>query len=194
MGRSKEFEDEVVLRKAMELFLQQGYEKTSMSELVEHMGIHKRSMYDTFGDKHSLFMRTLDVFGEQMQEELKREALQAKTPIESIKSIFDRAIEGMCEDNQRWGCMFVNSAAELAPRDPEVKERVEKAFTQTEQFIKELVMKGQAEGEISNELDAESLSEYLHNALLGIRILSRSAASKDKLHRIVDFSLSILQK
>ena len=37
MGRNKEFEEDEVLKKAMELFWLQGYEKTSMSDLVEHM-------------------------------------------------------------------------------------------------------------------------------------------------------------
>lgn len=39
MARSKEFEENVVLEKAMKLFWEQGYEKTSISVLVEHMGI-----------------------------------------------------------------------------------------------------------------------------------------------------------
>ena len=60
MGRSREFDENVVLQKAMELFWEQGYEKTSLSDLVEHMGIHRRSLYDTFGDKHTLFLKTLD--------------------------------------------------------------------------------------------------------------------------------------
>lgn len=55
MGRSREFDENVVLQKAMELFWKQGYEKTSLNDLVEHMGIHRRSLYDTFGDKHTLF-------------------------------------------------------------------------------------------------------------------------------------------
>ena len=53
MARSKEFEENEVLDKAMRLFWEQGYEKTSMTDLVEHMGIHRRSLYDTFGDKHT---------------------------------------------------------------------------------------------------------------------------------------------
>lgn len=44
MARSKAFEVSVVLDKAMRLFWEQGYEKTSMTDLVQHMGIHRRSL------------------------------------------------------------------------------------------------------------------------------------------------------
>lgn len=57
MARSKEFDIDDVLLKAMTIFWQQGYEKTSMQDLVTGMGIHKRSMYDTFGDKHTLYIK-----------------------------------------------------------------------------------------------------------------------------------------
>ncbi|WP_246772684.1 TetR/AcrR family transcriptional regulator [Paenibacillus polymyxa] len=60
MSRSKEFDETEVLDKAMQLFWEQGYEKTSMTDLVKHMGIHRRSLYDTFGDKHTLFLMALD--------------------------------------------------------------------------------------------------------------------------------------
>lgn len=60
MARSKEFEVNEVLDKAIQLFWTQGYEKTSMQDLVEFMGIHRRSIYDTFGDKHALFMKALE--------------------------------------------------------------------------------------------------------------------------------------
>ena len=60
MARSKEFNEEEALDKAMEIFWKQGYEKTSIQDLVDQMGIHRRSLYDTFGDKHSLFVQTLE--------------------------------------------------------------------------------------------------------------------------------------
>ena len=77
MGRSKEFEESEALQKAMELFWQQGYEKTSMSDLVEHMGVHRGSLYDTFCDKHTLFLKTLDCFGELLGARLKSETSRA---------------------------------------------------------------------------------------------------------------------
>jgi len=68
MGRSREFDEEVALHKAMELFWEQGYEKTSMGDLVNHMGIHRKSLYDTFGDKHTLYLKAIDCYKEYIQE------------------------------------------------------------------------------------------------------------------------------
>ena len=44
----------------MQIFLEKGYEKTPMQGLVDQMGIHRRSIYDIFGDKHELFLKILD--------------------------------------------------------------------------------------------------------------------------------------
>jgi TetR/AcrR family transcriptional repressor of nem operon len=58
----------------------------------------------------------------------------------------------------------------------------------------DIIRKGQQAGEFSCDYDAEVLAENLHNTLLGIRLLARISASKEKLHRIAGFSLAILNK
>ena len=57
MARHKEFEREEALQKAMEVFWSRGYGAASIQDLVEHMGINRQSLYDTFGDKHALYLR-----------------------------------------------------------------------------------------------------------------------------------------
>lgn len=192
MGRSREFDENVVLQKAMELFWKQGYEKTSLNDLVEHMGIHRRSLYDTFGDKHTLFLKTIDCYEDLIKDKVQFETLHAETAKQAIQFIFDFMIEGY-EDRQ-WGCLIVNSATEMGLRDKEVKEKTEAAFMQTEHLLADLVRKGQQTGEFSCEYDAEVLAEILQNTLLGIRVLLRTSASKEKLHRIADFFLNLLNK
>ncbi|MBU3154244.1 TetR/AcrR family transcriptional regulator [Clostridium estertheticum] len=192
MGRSKEFDENVVLQKAMELFWEQGYEKTSLSDLVEHMGIHRRSLYDTFGDKHTLFLKTIDCYNELIKNKIQAEVSHAETSKQAIQFIFDFMIEGY-EDRQ-WGCLIVNSATEMALRDKEVEEKTEEAFMQMEHFLADLVRKGQQTGEFSCDYDAEVLAEILQNTLLGIRVLLRTTASKEKMHRIADFLVNLLNK
>lgn len=192
MGRSKEFEESVVLQKAMELFWQQGYEKTSLNDLVEHMGIHRRSLYDTFGDKHTLFLKAIDCFSEFTKNRLNLGVLHAKTAKQAIQFIFDFMIEE--SGDKSLGCLFVNAATELAARDKEVEEKIKKAFMGLEHLIAECIRKGQQAGEIRCDYDAEFLAENLHNALLGIRVLARTSASREKMKRIEEFSLSLLNK
>lgn len=190
MGRNKEFEENIVLQRAMEVFWQQGYEKTSMSDLVEQMGIHRKSLYDTFGDKHSLYLKAIDLYGEYSTAKLKSETLKSKTAYQAIQSIFDYIIEG--NEDKHCGCLFVNAAAEMGPRDQEVLKKAEEAFSQTENFIAEIVKKGQEDGEFSCEYDDEILGEILHNALLGLRVLVKTSASKEKMRSIAKFFLDLI--
>ena len=191
MGRSKEFEENEVLQRAMELFWQQGYEKTSMSDLVEHMGIHRKSLYDTFGDKHALYLKVIDRYGEFSTATLMSEILRATNPYQALQYIFDYIIEG--NEDKHWGCLFVNAATEMGPWDKAVEEKTAEAFRMAEDIIAGIVREGQKSGEFSCDYNAEILGEILHNTLLGLRVLVRTSASKEKMHRIADFFLNLLR-
>jgi len=190
MGRSKEFDEDTVLQKAMEIFWQQGYEKTSMSDLVEHMGIHRKSIYDTFGDKHALYLKAIDRYDAFSTAKFETETLRAQTSLQAMQNIFDYIIDG--NEDTHYGCLFVNATAELGPRDQAVLEKTENAFSHAEEFIAEIIGKGQENGEFSKEYDNELLGEILHNTLLGLRVLVKTSASKEKMHKIADFFLDLL--
>src|SRR2546423_4201723 len=64
MARHKEFDRDEALQKAMEVFWSHGYEAASIQELVKQMGINRQSLYDTFGDKHALYLAALDRYRE----------------------------------------------------------------------------------------------------------------------------------
>ncbi|MFH5187374.1 TetR/AcrR family transcriptional regulator [Paenibacillus sp. TAB 01] len=192
MARSKEFDENEVLEKAMKLFWEQGYEKTSMNDLVEHMGIHRRSLYDTFTDKHTLFLKALERFGNRSNARLAAGIKQAETAEQALRLVYDSMIEG--EEDAPPGCMIVNSAVELAVRDAEVDARTAGAFGRTEQTLKEIIAWGQQTGEFTNRADAEELAEYVHNTLAGLRVMLRTSAAKEKLRRIAELSMSVLRK
>jgi Transcriptional regulator len=192
MARSKEFEESAVLEKAMRLFWEQGYEKTSLNDLVEHMGIHRRSLYDTFTDKHTLFLKAMDRFGERIASRWEAGIKQAATAEEALRFIFRFVIEG--EEDAPAGCMLVNSAAELAVRDEEVDSKISFGFEKSERLLAEIVERGQRDGEFAEAFDAKELADYLHNALVGLRVMARTSAPKEKLHRIAEMSMIILKR
>ncbi|WP_271750973.1 TetR/AcrR family transcriptional regulator [Cohnella sp. JJ-181] len=191
MARSKEFEENAVLDKAMRLFWEQGYEKTSMNDLVERMGIHRRSLYDTFTDKRTLFLKAIDRFEARMGARLKAAIKQSPTAAQAMRAVFDAIIDG--EPDAPAGCMLVNSAAELANRDAGIDAKIVEAFAGTERLLAEIVAWGQDGGEFTRQYEAGALAAYLHNALAGLRVMTRTSADKDKLRQIAGMSMLILE-
>ncbi|MCP1184218.1 TetR/AcrR family transcriptional regulator [Paenibacillus sp. 1781tsa1] len=192
MARSKEFEVNEVLDKAMKIFWEQGYEKTSMSDLVEHMGIHRRSIYDTFDDKHTLFLQAMDRYKGKISATLLAEVKASKTAVEALHTIYGLLIS-KAEDTPS-GCLIVNSAVELGTRDSDVDIRSLESFNDTERMFEQIVEWGQRDGEFSSDHDAKEMAEYLHNISVGIRAMNRTSTDKEKLNRIINVSIKLLEK
>ncbi|KWX80752.1 TetR family transcriptional regulator [Paenibacillus riograndensis] len=190
MARSKEFDVDNVLGKAMNVFWQQGYEKTSMQDLVAGMGIHKRSMYDTFGDKHSLYIKSMERFAEMTASRMEGRVEGVDSAKEAIRRLFDMIIHK--QDTDPAGCLLVNSAVELANHDPETTSRVNDAFLNAERLLEQLITRGQASGEIAEHHRAADLAVFLHNALVGLRVMVKINPDRSKLQRIADTTLAVL--
>ncbi|ASR48114.1 TetR/AcrR family transcriptional regulator [Paenibacillus kribbensis] len=189
MARYKEFEVNEVLDKAVQLFWMQGYEKTSMQELVDFMGIHRRSIYDTFGDKHALFMNALKRY-EAIQSNEMRLLVEKQEPVkELIRQFFEYSLE---KEGEPQGCFIVNSGVELGVLDPEVSSFVEDSYSKMEKSLYNLILFGQQTGEIKARLDPEALSHYFMNVWLGLRTMVKTATNQEKLSGIINTALSIL--
>ena len=171
MARSKEFDPEVALERAMSLFWERGYEKSSLQELVDHMKIGRRSLYDTFGDKHALFLRSLGRYITQ-REAVERERADAATDARSaIRTLLETSVvEGSIGSR---GCLAVNSATEVSPEDNEVARSVEHHFAATRQLLTDLLRQGRRDGSVRSSRDPEVLATILFNAWLGLRVQVR---------------------
>jgi TetR/AcrR family transcriptional repressor of nem operon len=185
MGRKKEFDEDAVLHKAMRLFWEQGYEKTSMQELVSHMGIHKKSMYDTFCDKQSLYVKTLKRYSEMSEQSVKRGMADTRSAKEAIRLLFEMAIQQQEE--------LPGGAVELAKHDSEAIDWVHLKWTDTEQLIQDLIVEGQKSGEFSKTLNVEELSYYFINALIGLRVMAKTISDREKLRQIIEMNMSVLE-
>ncbi|MGG3453948.1 TetR/AcrR family transcriptional regulator [Paenibacillus rhizolycopersici] len=191
MARAKQFDEDTVLLKAMKLFWEQGYERTSMQDLVEQMGVHKRSMYDTFGDKHSLYVRALNRYQEVIAKRMAEEMHGARSTKEAIRALFEMVIYP--ETGFPAGCLMVNTAVELATIDADARAFVTEGWAHSEIVIRGLIEAGQRSDELDPSLNAEELASYFNNALAGLRVMVKTVEDKEKLVRIVDTTLSLLK-
>ena len=120
MARSKEFDKDTVLEKAMEVFRRKGFEATSIQDLVNAMGINRGSIYDTFGNKSKLFKLTLSRYQRVSPTQQLLNNSKTGGPRKEIESFFHNLAELHSLPNKKCGCLITNSIAELAYRDEEL--------------------------------------------------------------------------
>ena len=192
MARTKEFEPESALERARDLFWLQGYEATSVQELLDCMGINRGSLYGTFGDKHALFMAALDRYAEAAEADTV-EALEGSGPVRSrIEEVFERAVEGLSSDYPRRGCLLANSAVELGPHDPEVAGRVTRHLERTVDTFHRALVRARTTGEVPQDTDPRALARLLVNNLQGLRVMAKAGASKEVMDDVVRLTLAAL--
>jgi TetR/AcrR family transcriptional repressor of nem operon len=192
MARAKTFERDAVLEKAMQVFWAQGYEATSMQDLVDAMGINRGSLYDTFGDKHALYMAALTRYRADSLAKMRAAMAGADTPRAALAAAFARIIGVVEKRGDRRGCFVCNTAVELGPHDTALAAAVADTFETIAATLEEQVSKGQETGEIRSDRDAGELARYLTANLNGLRVMAKAGQPVAALKQTAEIALGAL--
>ncbi len=179
MARTKEFNEDQALDKAIEIFWHKGYNGTSAQDLVTYLGLSRSSLYDTFGDKQKLFSKSLKRYQQQNHDILKEFLGSAANIKTAFTEIFKQAVVESLQDRITKGCFMVNSSVELAMHDPEIAKIVHDNQKTVENIFCQAIKKGQEAGQISDKQEARSLARFIFNNYSGIRVLARTG-ERDK--------------
>ena len=188
MGRPREFDRDEALDRAVEVFWSQGYERTSVEDLTEYMGIQRGSLYAAFGGKHQLFLEALDRYEERFYRDTLR-LLEEGSPRDGIRRVFEKAVSD-CACEGAKGCFMTNTAVALAEDDPETAARVWGNLLRLEDAFEHALTR--AEGVVPAGKDARQLARFFTSSLQGLRVLSRCGVDTDVLNDVVEVTLSVL--
>ncbi|MCO5971208.1 MULTISPECIES: TetR/AcrR family transcriptional regulator [Actinoallomurus] len=192
MARTKEFDPDAVLQKAMELFWERGYEATSMADLVEHLGIARASIYATFGGKHDLYLKAYERYARTRDLNVVEMLSQPGPVLPAVRALVRAYAEESAADPRRRGCMVVNTAVELAGRDPQAARRVDASWDTVETALTSALTRARAQGELPADKDPRALARFLLVLLQGMRVLGRAHPDPDRLRDAADQALAAL--
>jgi TetR/AcrR family transcriptional regulator, transcriptional repressor for nem operon len=194
VARTKEFDPEVALERAMELFWRQGYAATSVADLVAHLGVARASLYATFGNKHDLYVAALERYARHGDPNLV-ELLATPGPVlPTIRALLLATAAPPPE--QPPGCLVVNAAAECPPDDVVVRRRLELNWASNEVALTSALLRARAQGEIRADVDAESVAGFLLVLIQGIQVMNDPANGSDGVRRAeaaVGHALDVLE-
>ncbi|HKG15074.1 MAG TPA: TetR/AcrR family transcriptional regulator [Pyrinomonadaceae bacterium] len=192
MARHKEFDRDEALQRAMQVFWSRGYEATSVGDLVEHMGINRQSLYDTFGDKHSLYLQALDRYRE-IEGRKVFELLEQPGPVKrALRQLFQGVVECSLGGGERRGCFVGNATSELAGRCKETAEKACGSMAAAEEALYRALLRGKREGEIKGVRDPRAVARFLYSSLQGLQLMSKATKDRKTLEDVVRVTLSVL--
>jgi AcrR family transcriptional regulator len=141
MARKKEYNEDVVVEKAMNLFWRNGYGPTSMQMLEKEMGINKFSIYSSFGNKHGLFLESLKSYKKKVNT-IFETFESSNNGIEDIKAFFYNSVHICNKEGNQKGCLLTNTYNEFSEIEDELISDQMNSFMSNlkELFIQKLKM------------------------------------------------------
>lgn len=192
MPRVKLFDEKEVLTKAMYLFWRQGYCDTSVQDLVNHLGINRASIYDTFGDKKQLFKKSFALYRALNLEGIIQFFENEPNIKNGFSKLFAIAIEEAISDKDNKGCFVVNTITELIPNDKSLLKTLENNKEKFENIFYNYLLEGQKSGQLDTNKDLRALTTLMYTLYNGIRVVSKIKPDKAALSNSITIALSLL--
>ncbi|OPC76896.1 TetR family transcriptional regulator [Embleya scabrispora] len=193
MARPRQFDEQSAVNSATELFWQRGYHATSVRDLGDALKLTPSSLYRTFTDKHTLFLRALDHYRATESTQARRRLDASDRPVrEVLREWMLWLVTCPADGESGRGCFVVNTASELGTTDAQVQERTEAAFAVTRQALRAVLTEGRERGELSTDLDIEGAVELLFTTVLGLRVRERAGHDLERLATAIDLAIRTL--
>lgn len=179
MPNPKGYKREDVLDRAIELFRRQGYSATSTAELVEKLGLNRKSMYSEFGSKQELFEAALQRYSDV---NLTRVLAPIESPTAnsaSIRAAFSGYAAAGETEFRGLGCLMANTAVERAALDPGCAKFVDAYLARLHKGFHRALVNAQRDGDIDQAANLADLTAHFVNALVGISALLRANAAPE---------------
>ncbi|MCO7175225.1 TetR/AcrR family transcriptional regulator [Sporolactobacillus kofuensis] len=191
MTRTRDFDRQKVLEKAMLVFWRKGVDGASIADLLKEMNISRSSMYETFGNKDKLLLEAIQYYMDARKSE--REVLNDSRDVRlSILHYFQNHIDRVFDEQAPDGCLITSTTATLDHQSTFIQDAIETSFKDIEKALMNLLEKGKASGQIDPTIDSKKWAFLFLNLHHSINITSKINHNKEDFIEMIQQVLSLL--
>ncbi len=190
-GRPREFDPERVLDRAMRVFHRRGYSAASLDELATAMGMNRPSIYNAFGDKETLYRRSMERFLDGMRAAA-GVALDAPRLGEGLERFYTEALGVYFDGESPLGCFVFCTAPAESVSHPEIAGDMERAIGELDSVLERRFRRAQAEGEFPAHASCRDAARLAQALLHSLALRARAGESRRSLGRLVRSALPSL--
>ncbi len=190
MARPKEFDPQLALGKAMNVFWSAGYEGASLDRLLKEMGISKQSLYDTFGDKRSLYLQALAYYRRQTNDGLRLLFAGERTAREGFSKLLFGLASETREQHER-GCLLMSANLERDTGDTAIAELLRQNQAEVETIFADALRRAKKRGELPHGQDPDALSRFFIVTIQGMRAMARLRSDRAALKQVARLALAV---
>jgi len=192
-GRPRTFDIDVALDRAVDVFWKHGFQDASMHELTEAMGLSKPSLYAAFGDKQSLYLKTLERYVAQLFD---RHAAALNDEADGRRAVeaFLRSLAGMLADPALpGGCFIITGTADCggSTTPAAVELALREAMHGSEMMLLQRLQRAQAEGDLPANARPESLAAMFGSIIAGLAVMAKSGAARARLDMVIEVAMTV---
>lgn len=184
VGRPRLFNEESVLSTLTTLFWRQGYSQTTIADIVESSGMHKPSIYRTFGSKEELFAKVLRRYLAERMAMFATMIEQAGSGVQGVHRFLDLFEDDAISERGGDGCLLVMASNELRGQLPGYDFATDYRHHMREQ-LQVLVSRARSEGDVDAGIVA-ARTDLLTAYLLGLQVIMRSGADAAEIHQYLN--------
>jgi AcrR family transcriptional regulator len=182
-GRTRQFDADEALDRALEVFWKRGYAGASLPELTRAMGINRPSLYAAFGNKEQLFRKALDRYQTGPNSFL-TEALREPTARAVAEAVFSGFVRMQRDRDNPRGCLIVSGALACGEEAETVRRELSRLRRGVVTALRERFGRAVREGDLPAGMDCATLARYVATVLNGLAVQAASGATQTELRRV----------
>lgn len=194
MGRSKNYDRDTLIDKAVEIFRDHGFAGTSTQMLVEALGVNRFSLYAEFENKQKLFDTVVERYNQTVTERNFGPLETAEAGIDEVRALLEFFASAGKGPAMGRGCLLCNTAVEFGPEDPGGTGFVQKYFGRLSKAFYKALNNADKNNVLHSSVALKKEADFLTASSLGLFVMIRAKAPPIIIKNAAEMAIEHLER